>query len=380
MAIEIKRIEPTRSNLLRFVHFPIDVLYRDNDCYVPALISDEVDTLDPTKNPAFDFCESAYFMAFRDGKPVGRIAAIINNVVNERQGKKEGRFGYIDFIDDDEVVDGLIGAAEDWLREKGMECITGPLGFTDMDPEGMLIEGFDQLGTQATIYNHDYYPRHMQRLGFEKDVDWVEFKITVPDEVPEKMVRISQIVEKKYGVHNIKFTNRRKLVSEYGDAIFALINEAYDSLFGYSPLSERQIKHYIKMYLPFLPLDDLSLIVKDDGALVGVGIAIPSLSKALIKSRGRLFPMGWYHLLKAFKGKNDIVDLLLVAIKPEYQNKGVNSLLFTDLIPCFQRLGYNYAESNIELESNESVQKQWQYFDLEQHKRRRAFTRPIKSK
>ena len=361
MAVEIRKIEPTKKELTKYVKFPIDDLYRDSKCYVPALISDEIGTLMPDKNPAFEFCESAYFMAYRDGKPVGRIAAIINHRFNESHNKKEGRFD----------------AAKQWNKEKGMTEFTGPLGFTDMDPEGCLVMGFDEVGTNATIYNYDYYPKQLERMGFVKDVDWVEFHIKVPDEIPEKMQRISDIVKKRFNVDNIKYTNRKQLVADYGQAIFKLINEAFENLFGYSQLSEKQIEHYIKMYLPYLPLDDLSLIIKNDTReLIGVGIAIPSLSKALIKNRGRLFPFGWYHMLKAFK-KNDVVDLLLVAVKPEYQSKGVNSLLFTDLLPCFFKLGYKWAESSHELEHNEMVQKQWQYFDTTLNKRRRAYTMPI---
>lgn len=375
--IEIREIQPTKSELKKFVTFPIDSLYRDSKCYVPSLVSDEVNTLSPAGNPAFDYCESVYFMAFRDGKPVGRIAGIINRLVNERSGKQEGRFGYVDFIDDAQVVDALFEAVTRWAGEKGMTSLTGPLGFTDMDPEGMLIEGFDEVSTQATIYNYDYYPRHMERMGFVKDVDWLEYKVTVPAEVPIKMARVAAIVRQRVGVKNIKYTSRKALVRDYGDAIFKLINEAYDDLFGYSPLSDRQIKHYIKMYLPFLPLEDLSLVVKPDGELIGVGIAIPSLSQALIKSRGRLLPLGWYHLLKAFKCQNDTVDLLLIAVKPEYQNKGVNSLFFDDLIPYFNKFGYKWADTGHELEENEKVQQQWQYFETRQNKRRRAFTKPI---
>ena len=377
MAIEIKEIQPTKRNLLKFVHFPIDVIYRDSEYFVPPLVTDELNTLRPDKNPAFDFCEAVYYLAYRDGKIVGRVAGIINHVCNERSGKKEARFSYIDFIDDAEVVDALIDAVTRWGKSKGMEHLTGPLSFTDMDPEGMLIEGYDRVGTSGGIYNYPYYPKHMERLGFVKDVDWVEFHIKVPDEIPEKMQRISDIVKKRFNVDNIKYTNRKQLVADYGQAIFKLINEAFENLFGYSQLSEKQIEHYIKMYLPYLPLEDLSLIIKNDTReLVGVGIAIPSLSQALIKNRGRMFPFGWYHMLKAFK-KNDVVDLLLVAVKPEYQSKGVNSLLFTDLLPCFFKLGYKWAESSHELEHNEMVQKQWQYFDTTLNKRRRAYTMPI---
>ncbi len=381
MSVEIRQITPTKSALTRFVEYPIDYLYADNDHYVPALVIDEVDTLRPDRNPAFDFCDSIYFMAYRDGQPVGRIAGIENKAVNERTGKREARFGFVDFIDDDEVVDALFGAVEQWARGRGLDTMVGPMGFTDMDREGMLIEGFDYDATQAEIYNHAYYPRHMERMGFEKDADWLGMLIYVPDEIPPKMVRVAGIVRRRYNVDNVHFTSRKKLVKQYGDAIFSLINEAYDSLFGYSPLTKRQIDHYIDMYLPFLPLDDISLIVRrdedHDGELVGVGIAIPSLSRALIKSRGRLLPFGWWHLLRALKGENPVVDLMLVAIKPEYQSKGVNALLFTDLIPSFQRHGYKVAESNPELEANSKVLTQWDYFETKPTKRRRAYIKRL---
>ena len=377
MAVEIRKLEPTKKELLKFIHFPIDVLYNDSTCYVPDLVSDMLSTFLPSENPAYDFCESAFFMAYRDGKPVGRIAGIINSLVNQREQKQEGRFGFVDFIDDEEVVDALMRAVEQWAKEKGMTCLTGPLGFTDMDPEGCLIEGFDQLGTQATIYNYPYYPKHFERLGFVKDVDWVEFKVIVPEQIPEKMVKIGNIVQHRFNLHLVKMNSTKELVKKYGNEIFALINESYDSLFGYSPLSEKQVKHYINVYLPFLPLDHISLVADANDKLVGVGISVPSLSHALIKSRGRMLPFGWYHMLKAIKHEGRIVDLLLIAVAPEYQSKGVNSLFFVDLIPAFNKRGYEWAETNIELENNENVQKQWQYFDIKQHKRRRAFTKYI---
>ena len=375
--VEIREFQPTKRNLLKFVHFPIDTLYRDSQYFVPPLVTDEVNTLRPDKNPAFDFCEAVYYLAYRDGEIVGRVAGIINHVCNERSGKKEARFSYIDFIDDAEVVDALIDAVTRWGKSKGMEHLTGPLSFTDMDPEGMLIEGYDRVGTSGGIYNYPYYPKHMERLGFVKDADWLEMLITIPKDIPEKMQRISDLVSKRYNLEAIKYSNRKKLVADYGDAIFKLINVAYDDIFGYSPLSDKQINHYIKMYLPFLPLNDLAMAVeKDTRELIAVGISIPSMARALIKNRGRLFPFGWMPLLKAFK-HNDVVDLMLIAVKPEFQNKGVNSLLFTDLIPCFNANGYKFAESNRELELNSKVLKQWEYFEYVQHKRRRAFTKEI---
>ena len=372
MAVEIRVIQPTPAQLKQFVHFGID-LYKGNEYYVPALVIDEIDTLNPAKNPAFDFCESRYFMAFRDGKPVGRIAAIINRQVNERFGQKTVRFGFVDFIDDDEVVDALFDAVKDWGRQKGLDTIVGPLGFTDMDNEGMLTDGFDQLGTMATIYNYPYYNTQMKRMGFEVDASWVEFKVMMPEGIPEKHQRICDIVRRKYGVRNVHFKSKKELVAKYGRALFELINKTYDQLYGYSPLTPKQIDHYIKMYVPIVRLENLSVIVDSDDRLVGLGLAMPSLSKALIKSRGRLFPTGWYHLLKALKAQNDIVDLLLVAVEPEYQSKGVNSLLFTDLIPSFIKQGYKCAETNPELETNQRVQSQWQYFDTTLHKRRCSY-------
>ncbi len=377
MNIEIREISCKNSDLKRFIKFTNE-LYKGNDCYVPPLVMDELNLLKPDKNPAFDFCESIYFMAYSDGKAVGRIAGIINKQVNEKSGAKVVRFGFIDFIDNIEVSSALIKAVEDWGKSKGLTEIVGPLGFTDMDKEGMLIEGYNELGTMATIYNHPYYVEHMAKLGFEKEVDWQEFKIYIPEAVPEKHQRISDIVARKFGLSVVKYTKAKDLVKDYGRAIFDLINEAYKDLYGYSTLTDRQIDTYIKQYLPMLRLDGVVLIIDKDKTLVGVGITIPSMSRALQKSKGRLFPFGWYHMLKALRGKNTIVDLMLVAVKPEYQGKGVNAFLFSDLIPVYIKNGYEFGESNPELELNDKVQAQWQYFKTVNHKRRRAFKRSIK--
>lgn len=330
---------------------------------MPPLVIDELDTLNPERNPASEICDSASFMAWRDGKPVGRITGIINRSVNERTGRHDLRFGFMDFIDDAEVADALFAAVGEWGRSQGMDSIIGPMGFSDMDHEGMLIDGYNETGTMATIYNYPYYPAHMERMGFVKDVDWVEYRITIPLEIPEKMQRIADLVSRKFGLRTIKYTSRKKLKRDYGLALFALINDAYDKLYGYSPLTPRQIDSYINMYISILRLEEVSMVVDPEGNLVGVGITMPSMSRALQKSRGKLMPTGWWHLLRALKGKNDVVDLLLVAIKPEYQSKGVNALLFTDLIPVYIKNGYKFAESNPELEENASVQLQWQYFE-----------------
>lgn len=377
--IEIKKIEPTKSNLRRFTQYQID-LYRGNAYYVPPLVSDDVNTLSPDINPAFDFCDAAYYMAYRDGVPVGRIAGIINRQVNERHGTKDARFGFVDFVDDPEVSKALMETVEKWAVEKGMTRLIGPLGFTDLDHEGTLVEGFEELSTMATIYNYPYYSDHFERLGYEKDSDWLEFQMTVPDHIPDKYDRIAEIVKKKFGLRVLKYTSRSRIKKEYGRALFHLVNDAYDGLYQYSHLTDRQIDYYINIYLGLLDLDLVTLVVDKDDQLVGVGISMPSMSKALQKSRGKLFPFGWYHLLKGLKGKNDRVDLLLVAVKKDFQNKGVNALLFQDLIPYYQKRGFKLAESNPEMETNEKVQSQWDYFETRQHRRRRSYKKNLKEK
>lgn len=377
MSVEIKKVT-TKSELKRFIRFNYE-FYKDNPYSVPDLYDDMLNTFSPKKNAAFEFCEADYFLALRDGKIVGRVAAIINRRANEKWNRKTVRFGWIDFIDDMEVSTALIDTVKQWGKERGMTEIEGPLGFTDMDVEGMLVEGFDQLSTMATIYNYPYYPQHMERLGLSKSADWVEMKIYVPDAIPEKHRRISDIIAKRYNLH-IRKLKSKKEVRQSGVAhdIFRLINDAYTPLFGYSRMTERQIDQYVKMYVPVLDLRMVSIVENEQNEIVAVGISMASLSRALQKAKGRLLPFGWYHLLKALMWKRPkVLDLLLVAVRPDYQGKGVNALLFTDLIPVYKELGFEYAESNPELEMNEKVQNQWQYFKTEQHKRRRCFKADI---
>lgn len=377
MAVEIKKVT-TKAELKKFIRFNYE-FYKDNPYSVPDLYDDMLNTFSPQKNAAFEFCEADYFLALRDGKIVGRVAAIINRRANDTWNKHTVRFGWIDFIDDIEVSTALINTVKEWGRERGMTEIEGPLGFTDMDAEGMLIEGFDQLSTMATIYNYPYYPQHMERLGMKKNADWVEMKIYVPDHIPEKHQRISQIIARKYNLH-IRKIKSKKEIRETGIAhdIFRLINDAYTPLFGYSRMTERQIDQYVKMYVPVLDLRMVSIVENEQNEIVAVGISMASLSRALQKAKGRLLPFGWFHLLKALMWKRPkVLDLLLVAVRPDYQGKGVNALLFTDLIPVYKELGFEYAESNPELEMNEKVQNQWQYFKTEQHKRRRCFKQPL---
>lgn len=376
MAITIKKVN-TSKDLKRFIRFNYE-LYKNNPYSVPDLYDDMLGTFSPHKNAAFEFCEADYFLAYKEGKLVGRVAAIINRRANETWNKKEVRFGWIDFVDDPEVSEALFNAVAVWGKERGMEAMVGPLGFTDLDAEGMLVEGFDQLSTMSTIYNYPYYPQHMERLGFEKEADWVEYKLTVPDKLPEKFVRISEIILQKYKLKIKKLKRSEIKEKNYGQKIFDLINEAYAPLYGYSKMTQGQINQYIKTYLPLIDLRMVSLVEDEAGELVAVGISMPSLSKALQKAKGRIFPFGWFHLLKAlFVKKPEVLDLLLVGVKPEYQSKGVNALLFYDLVPVYQKMGFKYGESNPELEVNKKVQAQWSAFESVQHKRRRAFRKGI---
>ena len=380
-AIEIKKVE-SRRDLCKFIDFHNE-LYKGNPYHVPNLYFDEMNTFRKDKNAAFDFCEAEYFMAYRDGKAVGRVAAIINHSANKKWERESVRFGWIDFVDDIEVSKALLKAVEDYGKSKGLKEIVGPLGFTDMDPEGMLLYGYDQLGTQATAYNYPYYPEHMDRMGgWEKDNDYVEYKLYVPEEMPEKYATIAKMIQKRYNLQ-VKKLKRNEIYGEngYGRKIFQVVNETFKDLYGYSKLTDRQIEQYVKMYLPMADLD-LITIIEDwntpDHKVVGVGISIPSLARALQKCGGKLFPFGWWHILRALKfHKTEVVDLLLVGVLPEYRQKGANALLFYDLIPHYQRLGFKWGETHVEMETNMKVQGQWQYLNREIHKRRRCYKKDI---
>ena len=382
-SVEIRKVTD-RKGLDAFIDLHYD-LYKGSPYDAPNLYSDELNTLSKDKNAAFEFCEAEYFLAYKDGEVVGRIAGIINHRANEAWNRNSVRFGWIDFIDDPEVSKALLDAVMQWGREKGMTEIVGPLGFTDMDPEGMLIEGFDQLGTMATIYNYDYYPRHMEQMGgWEKDNDYVEFKVFVPQEgMPEKLKKISELVMKRYNLHIRKVKRKEVLGKEQmGRKVLDVVNKTFSHLYGYSQMTERQIDEYLKMYFPMLDMNLLTLIEDwntPDHQVIGVGISISSMTRALQKCRnGRLWPFGWWHCLRALKmRKSDIVDLMLIGVLPEYRTKGANALFFYDLIPWYQKYGFKWGETNVEMETNEKVQSQWQYFDYEQHKRRRCFKKNL---
>lgn len=372
MSVLIREVT-SKKELKRFIWFGIN-LYKDCEFAAPPLLFDDMQSLSKGKNPALEFCEVGYFLAYKNEDIVGRIATIINPKSNQTWNQKHARFGWIDFIDDDEVTKALFETAIAWAKAKGMTAIHGPLGFTDFDHEGTLIYGFDKVGTIAAIYNYPYYSRHIEQNGFVKDSDWNEYLITIPEAFPEKYFRIAEIVKQKYKLTALQFESRKELINNYSEKIFDLLNLCYQHLYGFTKLNEQQKNFYIKLYFSFFRVDTMSIIVDEKDDVVALGIAMPSFTKALQKAKGHLFPFGWYHMLKALK-KNDMVDLYLMAVHPDYQNKGVNSIMFAELMPRFAKNGYKFAESNPELESNTRMSSQWGTFEHVKHKSRRVYIR-----
>lgn len=379
--IIIKKVS-TKKEMKDFIRFNYE-LYKDCPYAVPDFYEDTRDTFDPKKNAAFEFCEADFFLAYRDGQLAGRIATMINHKANKTWNVKNARFGWIDFIDDQEVSAALLRKAEEWGRERGMDKLVGPLGFTDMDPEGMLTDGYDQLSTMSTIYNYPYYPRHMEALGFEKEVDWVERKVSVPttgeEMKQEKYFRVAEMSARRYNLHVRKFKNVREIKkNDYQYKIFDIVNKAYAPLYGFSEMNRRQIDQYVKNYLPFVDLRFVTVVETAENEPVAIGIGMPSLSHALQKAHSKLFPFGWFHLAKAVYFKHsDIMDLLLVAVLPEYQNKGVNAMLFADLIPVSQQMGIKFGETHPQLETNDKSQGQWAYLNCTIHKQRRCYQKQL---
>ena len=369
MGIQIKEVV-SKADMKAFIHFK-DTLYKDHPYYVPPLGFDEAATLNRKKNPAFDYCEARYWLAYKDNRVVGRVAGIINNAYIDKWKNRYVRFGWIDFEDDEEISRLLIGQVQDWAKEKGLEAIHGPLGFTDLDHEGTLVEGFDQVGTLATIYNYPYYPRHFEKLGFVKDTDWVEYKVTLDKQVPEKLIKLASIVERRLKLTVVR-ARKPKEILPYGTAIFEMINETYADLYGVTPLTQRQMDYYTKMYFSFMKVEFVTIIIDSDGKLAAFGITMPSLSKALQRNKGKLLPFGFIPILKAMK-KNDTADMLMVAIRKDLQGKGVNAILIKETYESFVRSGIRTVESNHELEDNSKVQSMWADYNSVQHKRRRCY-------
>ncbi len=376
MSVEIKEVQ-SRRELREFVNFP-EKLYRHNPYYVPPLEFDQMDTLDQKKGAAQEFCDSKLYLAYKDGKLAGRVAAIVNRLANKQWNHKEVRFGWYDFIDDREVSKALMDKVEEFGRKYGMESVVGPLGFTDFDPEGLLIEGFDQLSTMALIYNYPYYVDHIEEMGFQKDADWIEYKIEVPKALPERVARMANIIEQRANVHVTPLT--RKLIKEkdYAHKIFKIINECYKNLYNFTVLPEKMADKYIGFYLKVLDLNYVSLVENDKDEIVAFGITMPSIVRALQRSRGKLFPFGWWYLAKSlFFKREEGVEMLLVGVNPEYRNSGVNTLVQLDMFKKYTEAGVKWAETNAILETNIKNQGQFKEFDRECKKRRRSYIKPL---
>ncbi len=371
--VTIKEVS-TKKDLKKFVAFS-NSLYKKNPYYVPDLLGDAFDTLDKDKNPAYDFCESAFFIALRDGELVGRIAVLINHESNKKWKESLTRFSHFDFIDDYDVSKALMDKALEYTKSKNMSGIHGPMGFTDMDHQGMLVEGFQELDMFITIYNHPYYINHMKALGFQKEIDWVEYQVRIPRDAPEFMSKLSERVKNRYGYREIVF-NRRKDILPWAEKVFQLYNEAYAPLFGSTLLSQKQIDLYIKSFFGFVNKDFIQVVVDSDDQVVAFGICMPSLSKAMQKAKGRLFPFGFIHILKSIR-KNRILDMYLVAVSPIHQGKGVNAILMNGILQSAINYGIEYAETGPELETNTKVQSQWKHFESRQHKRRRVWIKNL---
>lgn len=376
MPVTIKSVK-THREMREFVNFP-EKLYKDNNCYVPPLVFDQLDTLDQKKGAAQEFCDSELYLAYKDGELAGRVAAIVNHKANEQWNHKEVRFGWYDFIDDKEVSEALMAKVEEFGRRYGMESVVGPLGFTDFDPEGMLVEGYDKLSTMALIYNHPYYNDHVAAMGFGKEIDWIEYKVFIPEVLPERLERVSKVIRERTNVHIVPLT--RSLIKKYGYGrkIFNLINDCYQNLYNFTVLPDHMADKYLGFYLSVLDLNYVCLVENDKDELVAFGITMPSLADALHKSRGKIFPTGWWWILKSlYLKKEEGVEMLLVGVRPDWQNSGINSLIFAELFKRFSEAGVKWAETNAVLENNYKNQGQWKDFDYECAKRRRSYIKKL---
>ena len=371
--IEIKEVK-SKSDLNKFIAFP-DKLYKGNKYRVPQLHNFEKSTLSKKSNPAFDFCKARYWLAYKNGKIVGRIAGILNSKSNEIWEEKYVRFGWIDFIPDHEVSTKLIETVESWAKLLNADAVHGPLGFTDMDLEGMLVEGFNEIGTQATLYNYAYYPKHLEQLGYTKDVDWIQHEITIPDKVPERVKRITDLVLKKYNLR-ILDAKKPKDVLPYAKKMFNTLNEAFNDLYGYVPLTNKQIEKYTKDYFSIIDTKYICFVLNEDDDVVGFGISVLSLSKALQKAKGKLFPLGFIHILKALK-KNDTVDMLLQGVKPDYIKKGVAAVFYNKLMQAYIDNGVTTAITSHILEGNKNSHQMFDAYENRQHLRRRIYIKHL---
>jgi hypothetical protein len=375
MSIDIKEVV-TKKDIKEFIKVPFSI-YKDDENYVPPLIMDEMDTFNKKKNPAFETAEARMFIAYKDGKPAGRIAGILSHIANEKYNTKNIRWGWFDSIEDFDVAHTLFKLVEDWGKELGMETLTGPHGFSDLDPEGMLIEGFDQLPTIAVYYNYPYYVDFAEKYGFQKDIDYVEFRSLAPKkgEIPPKLLRLGERIKERSKIRVIKFKSKRDAM-KYGKAVFDVLDDAFEEIYGSVPLTQKQVQYYIKKYISLVDKDMLTLAVDENNHAVGFMIAMPSFSEAFQKAKGKLFPFGFIYVLKALRNY-EVLDFYLAGVRKKYRGHGIDLLMVLEAAKAAGEKGVVYVESNPELESNKKIQAQWKYFNPTQHKRRRIFKKAI---
>jgi len=376
MSVVISVVE-TPAELREFVRFPLR-LYNGNPFWVPPLLRDEIDTLTPGRNPALKNAERELLLARRDGRTVGRVAAILSHPANEKYGTKNLRFGWFEAIDDYEVTEALFSAVEAWGRQKGMTTLTGPQGFTDLDFEGLLVEGYTERATILTIYNPPYYPRHLERYGFAKEVDYVEFQGLTPERtaLPERLVKMAEWAARRNNLRLARYANIRKMRKERARELFDLLNETFDELYGTTPLTQEQRDYYIARYIAFANPEFIKIVVNEKDEMVGFLLSLPSLSAAFQKARGRLFPLGFAYILLALR-KFDTLDLMVAGVKKPYRGKGVDLIMTIDLFRSALAHGVRFSESNPELETNKKVQNEWKIVATRQHKRRRIYKKSI---
>lgn len=374
MSVEIREVL-TKKDLKKWVGFPTK-LYKDNKYYVPFLFSDEMATFTPSSNPAYEYCDTKLFLAYKDGEIVGRIAGLINKAYNEKWNKSAIRFTRFDFIDDYEVSSALFNKVVEWGRENNLTEVMGPIGFHDMDHEGMLVDGYEELNMSITFYNHPYYLTHMEKLGLEKDIDWVEYKLTVPTEIDTRIEKIANHIMKRNGYQLVTYTDRKTLKNDAYEA-FKVIDNAFAKLYGTVPLTDKVIDKAISDYIPIVNLKYICSIRDKEGAIAGFAVLVPSIAKALKKSNGKLFPLGIFRMLKALKGNNDTLEMFFIAVKPEQQKLGLPAIVMNHILKVCIENGVKYCETGPELETNTEVQSMWKTFETRNHKRRRCFIKKI---
>lgn len=374
MSISIVEVT-SKKELKKWVEFP-NKLYKNNPYYVPFLSMDEIDTFTKDKNPAYDFCETKLFLAYKDKKVVGRIGGLINHAYNEKWNQNRLRFTRFDFIDDYNVSQALFDAVVNWGKERGYTSIMGPIGFHDMDHEGMLVEGFEELNMSITFYNYPYYIKHMENLGLMKEIDWVEYQISVPDQLDPRIEKLSNRILERNNFSLVTYKDRKTLYNEAFEA-FKIIDIAFSKLYGTVPLTDKIIKKTIDDYIPLVNLDYICSIKTNEGKIIGFGLLVPSIAKALKKSNGKLFPLGIFRMLKALKGHNDVLEMFLIGVDPEYQKLGIPAIMMNKMLAMCVKNKVKFCETGPELETNANVQGMWKTFETRQHKRRRCWLKEI---